>query len=453
MIQALLLASCCSLPISPVTAGYDPGIDWPAWRGSESTGLAAGTGPTEWSAEENIQWKLAIDGRGNSTPVLWGDKIFLTTAVPQAEAPPEPEPEPEGEGRGRGRRGRGSFRPGGLLVEHNFDTLCIDRNTGKILWRKTAITATPHEGYHRTYGSFASGSVVTDGEHLYAFFGSRGVYCYDLEGELKWSRDFEVQLEMRRQFGEGVSPVLHGDSLVLSFDQEGPSFLVVLDKNTGKDRWRVERDEATSWALPLVTTHEGRTEVILSGTTAVCSYAIDDGELLWRCEGLGVNPIPTSLRVGDSVLVMTGYRDPRLMSIALGGKGDLTDTDAVQWSSTKGTSYTASPVYHDGLYYTVSDRGFISCFDATSGEPQYLEQRLPRGFTLKASPVATEEILYVLSEGGEVALLEMGPKLVVKAVMPALEDEMWLASPVIDKGQLFLRSTKHLFCIREGEDK
>jgi outer membrane protein assembly factor BamB len=455
-IWALLLPAALVAPIFLAAAGRSPssapaasnGSEWSAWRGPHGTGLAEGDAPTTWAADKNVAWKIPIEGRGVSTPVIWGDKLFLTTAVQRGEAPADAEPEPEPEEGGRGR-GRGP-RPGGLLVEHDFDVLCFDKQTGKTLWRQTAITATPHEGYHKTYGSFASNSPVTDGEHLFAFFGSRGIYCYDLDGELVWKKDFGVEMEMRRAFGEGVAPVIHGDSLVLNFDQEGPSFIVVLDKNTGEERWRKDRDELSTWAPPLVTEVGDRTEVIVSGANAVRSYALEDGELIWQCSGLGTNPIPTPVRVGDSVLVMTGHRDVQLMSIALGGEGDLSETDAVRWSTAKGTAYTASPVYMDGLFYSVSDRGFISCFDAESGEPHYLEQRLPRGFTLKASPVATAEHLYVVSERGEVAVLESGPELKVHGVMPALEDELWLASPVIDEGALYLRSLEHLYCIREG---
>jgi len=451
MIQALLLASCATLAAPPLLTSNTP-QDWSTWRGPNGAGVAEGKAPEEWAEGKNIGWKIAIEGRGVSTPVIWGDKLFLTTAVQRGETPPapEPEPEPEGGGRGGGRRG---FSPGGVLALHDFDVLCLDKNSGKVLWRKTAIKATPHEGYHKTYGSFASNSPVTDGEHLYAFFGSRGIYCYDLDGKLVWKKSFDVKMAMRRAFGEGVAPVVYGDALVLNFDQEEQSFIVVLDKNTGEERWRQERDELSTWAPPLVTKHADRVEVIVSGMNAVRSYAIDDGKLLWHCAGLGTNAIPIPVRFKDSVLVMTGHRDVNLMSIALGGEGDLTDTKAVEWNSVKGTAYTACPILADGLFYTVADRGFISCFDAASGEPQYLEQRLPRGFSLKASPVATDDYLYVLSEGGEVALIERGKELKVKVVMPALEDELWLASPIVDEGSIYLRSMKHLYCIREGKAK
>ena len=378
MIQALVLASCAALS-APTVPSLHSLQDWSTWRGPDGAGLAEGSAPVQWAEDKNIEWKIPIEGRGVSTPVIWGDKLFLTTAVQKGEPSPEPEPEPEGE-----RRGRGRFGPGGALVEHDFDVLCLDKKSGEVLWRKTAITATPHEGYHKTYGSFASSSPVTDGEHLFAFFGSWGIYCYDLDGKLAWTKSFDVKMQMRNAFGEGVAPVLYGDSLILNFDQEGPSFIVVLDKNTGEERWRQDRDEPSTWAAPLVTKYGDRTEVIVSGTNAVRSYGLEDGELLWHCAGLGTNPIPAPVRVYDSVLVMTGHRNVNLMSIALGREGDLTGTDAVEWSSVKGTSYTASPVYADGLFYTVSDRGFISCFDAASGEPQYLEERLPRGFSLKA---------------------------------------------------------------------
>jgi outer membrane protein assembly factor BamB len=444
MIQVLLTAS---ITISPLVVATSPGSlepDWPSWRGIAGTGLAEGEAPVEWSVDKNLLWQLPIEGRGVSTPVVHGDKLFLTTAIAQGEVPSEPKNE---------RGGRGRRRPGGALVPHNFDLLCIDKTNGELLWRKTATTATPHEGYHKTYGSFASNSPVTDGQHVFAFFGSRGIYCYDLDGELKWKKDFDIEMEMRRAFGEGVAPVLHGDSLILNFDQEGPSFISVLDKNTGEERWRKERDEPSTWAPPLVTKVGDHTEVIVSGTNAVRSYDLKEGTLIWECSGLGTNPIPVPVRVNDSVLVMTGHKDVNLMAIALGGKGDLTDTESVRWNSSKGTAYTASPVFHDGLFYSVSDRGFISCFDAVSGKALYLEERLPRGFTLKASPVATQEALYVLSEEGEVAILELGGELKVRSVIPSMEDELWLASPIIDDGRLYLRSMKTLYCIAEEESE
>jgi outer membrane protein assembly factor BamB len=416
--------------------------DWSHWRGPEGNGVARGSAPLRWSDSENVLWKAEVPGRGFSTPVLWGDRLFVTTAVPIGEAP---EAAPE-EGSGRRRRG------GAPLVEHEFLVLCLDRADGKELWRRSACKATPHEGFHSQYGSFASPSPVTDGERLYVSFGSWGLYCYDLDGELVWQREAGVKLRMRNSFGEGTAPAIHGESLVQVYDHEGDSFVVCLDKATGEERWRAARDEPSTWATPLILEYEGVVQVITPGTTAVRAYDLATGEVLWSCSGLGTNPIPVPVRNGDDVLVMTGHRNPRLMAIRLGGAGDLTDGDHVLWSTTKGTSYTPSPVLHEGRLYCLMDRGFMSCYDAATGEGLYVEGRLPRGSQFKASPVGADGHLYLASESGDVYVVRMGPTLEVVATN-TLADQFFVSSPVIADGRLYLRSETHLFCIGASDEE
>ena len=244
----------------PCSSGASRGLrararDWPYWRGPAADGMAVGDAPVPWSATENVAWKTDIPGLGHSSPVVWGDFVFVTTAI-KTGAPPRPRrrrrtrPTPAAAAAAAGRGPGG----GGPQVEHKFDVLCLDRKTGKILWQRTAKTAVPHEGGHNTYGSFASNSPVTDGKYVYAFFGSRGMYCYDFKGTLVWQKDFGVQMRMKMAFGEGMAPVLSGNKLILVFDHEGDSFMVVLDKTTGKEIWRASRDEKTNWAAPLVVT-------------------------------------------------------------------------------------------------------------------------------------------------------------------------------------------------------
>jgi len=317
------------------------------------------------------------------------------------------------------------------------------------LWQRTAKTAVPHEGFHGQYGSFASNSPVTDGKHVYAFFGSRGIYCYDMEGNLVWEKDFGVQMGMRMAFGEGMAPVLSDDRLILVFDHEGDSFMVVLDKNSGKEIWRVDRDEGSNWAAPLVIEYEGRKQIIVNATNKVRSYDFDSGEVIWECGGLGDNPIPQPVKQGDLVLVMTGYRDPNLMAIKLGREGDLTGTDAVVWSQTRGNSYTASPVLHDNKFYVLTDNGMISCYNATTGEPYYHQQRLPKTYNFKASLVGANGKLYLSSEDEDVVVLRMGEKFEVLATN-TMTDQMFVASPAISQGEIFLRSQNYLFCISEN---
>ncbi|MEQ1893901.1 MAG: PQQ-binding-like beta-propeller repeat protein, partial [Planctomycetota bacterium] len=234
--------------------------------------------------------------------------------------------------------------------------------------------------------------------------------------------------------------------LVQVCDQEQDSFVLALDKHNGKELWRSARAEPSTWATPLVTSVGDTLQVVTGGTTKVRSYAPRDGQLLWECAGLGLNVIPALVRHDDLVLTMSGYRDPRLMAIRLGKSGDLTGTDAVAWSSVKGCAYTASPVLHDGLYYTVTDRGLISCFDATSGEAHYLEERLPRGSQLKSSPIAAGEFLYVPTEAGEVHVVRLGPELEVVATNTFAE-QTFVASPAAAEGTLYLRSLTHLLAV------
>lgn len=413
---------------------------WGSWRGPSDNGMAETDAPARWSDTENVKWKIEIPGRGHSSPVVWGDRIFVTTAIPVG-APPPPPAEPQGERRGPG----GGAGP---LVEHHFEVLCIDKNSGKKLWQKTAAVAKPHEGYHQQYGSFASNSPVTDGEHVFAFFGSRGVYAYDFAGNLKWKKDFGVQMKMHLAFGEGIAAVLEGNTLLLTFDHGGDSFLAALNKNTGEELWRAAREEISNWAAPLVVEHEGRKQIVVAATKKVRSYDFESGKLIWESAGLGMNTIPAPVRQGDLVYVMSGYRDPNLMAIRLGRTGDLTGTDAIVWSETRGTSYTSSPVLHDGKLYVLTDRGMLSCFNAESGEPYYHQVRLPGTHTFKASPVGAAGKLYLSSEEGDVIVVKMGPEFEVIATN-TLKDQMFIASPAIVDGEIFLRGPSTLFCISE----
>jgi outer membrane protein assembly factor BamB len=326
--------------------------------------------------------------------------------------------------------------------------LCLDRKSGKILWQRTARLTTPHEGYHRAYGSFASNSPVTDGKFIYASFGSRGVYCYDFNGKLIWEKDVGVQMKMRLAFGEGTAPLLVGNRLFLVFDQEAGSFIVALDKRNGKELWRAERNERSSWSTPLAIERDGQTQIVVSATTRVRSYDAETGKVLWEAAGLGANAIPAPVHHNGMVYVMTGYRDPKLLAIKLGKEGDLTNSDAIAWSQTRGLSYTPSPVLFENKLYVVTDNGMISAFNATTGEAFYSQTRLPKPYNIKASPVAANGKLYQATEDGDVVVFKMGEKFEVVATN-TLEDQVFIATPVIAAGEIFLRSQNTLFCISE----
>ena len=435
----VLLTAVLSVIVQAQTAAH-----WPQWRGPFFNGMARGDAPTTWSDTSNVKWKTQIPGRGFSTPVIWGDRIFVTTAIATGKPAAAPSP-PEDAGE---RRGRGAGGGAGPLVEHNFDLLALDRKTGKILWQRTAKVATPHEGYHRAYGSFASNSPATDGRYVYASFGSRGIYCYDFNGKLIWEKDLGVQMKMRLAFGEGTAPLLVGDRLFLVFDHEAGSFIVALDKRNGKELWRASREEPSSWSTPLAIDHSGRTEIIVSATNRVRSYDAETGKVVWESAGLGSNAIPVPVYQNGMVYVMSGHRDPKLMAIKLGKQGDLTGSDAIVWSHTRGVPYTASPVLYDNKLYVVTDNGMVSAFNAATGEPYYAQTRLPKSANLKASPVGANGKLYIATEDGDVVVLKMGEKFEVIATNH-LTDQIFIATPVIAAGELYLRGQNTLFCISE----
>ena len=448
--------------------------DWASGRGPENDGMSRGDAPTVWDESANVTWEVAIPGRGHSSPVVWGNQIFLTTAVPIGPAT-APGPAATGGRPGRVRngggghpgglpsgRGTGGVHPGGgqdghrggwsphgdsgPQVAQRFLLLSLDKTTGNLLWERTATEATPHEGFHAQYGSFASHSPVTDGEHVFAYFGSRGVYCYDLDGQLIWKKDLG---QMRRflQFGEGTPIVLHDDRVIIKADHEGESFIVALNKATGDELWRVARDEMTSWSPPLVVDHEGRRQVVVAATQKVRSYDFETGELIWEVAGLGRNQIPAPVHQDDLVFVMSGFIAPNLMAIRLGGHGDLTGTDAIVWSNRQANAYTPSPVLFDNQLYVLTDSGVLTNFEATTGDVHY-RQRLPGPANFKASPVGVNGKLYLSSEEGQVFVVKMGPEFELLATN-VLEDAIFVATPAVAGGEIFLRSENSLYRISD----
>ncbi len=423
--------------------------EWGQWRGPFYTGMAPGDAPLTWSDTSKVAWKVEIPGRGHSSPVIAGDRIFLTTAVPTSHLRQGSGGQAKAAETAPAEGGRGPGGGAGAGVEHRFDLLALDRGTGKVLWQKTATTATPHEGYHRLYGSFASNSPATDGKRVYAFFGSRGLYAYDVDGRPLWQKDFGVQMKIRLQFGEGAAAVLDGDRLIVSVDHEGPGFLTMLDAATGREIWKTPRQDGTTWSQPFVAEHGGKKQIIITATTKVRAYDYETGTQIWEAAGIGVNPIPLPVQQNDLVYVMSGYRNPNLMAIRLGRTGDLTGTDAIVWSTTRGLSYTASPVLHDNRLYVVTDSAQLTCFNATTGEPLYQQARLPKPYNFKASPVGARGKLYLSTEEGDVVVVKMGDTFEVVATN-TLADQSFIATPAIADGDIFLRSRTHLFRIGPG---
>ncbi len=413
---------------------------WHHWRGPSADGTSPrGKPPVKWDEKTNINWKTPLPGLGSSTPIVWGDLVFVLTAVDtgrQADPADIPNPNPRFE--------KKTTAP---TTYHQFIVLAIDRATGEVQWKRVAAERVPHEGHHPTH-TYAAYSPTTDGKYLYVSFGSFGLYCYDFAGKLVWKRTDLPRLETRLGWGEGGALVVHGDSLIVNRDQEGASALYVLNTRTGETRWKADRDELTTWNTPLVVEHKGKTQVILTATKFIRGYDLADGHVLWKCGGLTINCIPSSLHFGDSVICMSGYRGAAAMSIPLDAKDDVTGSDKIRWSYKRGTPYVPSALLTgDRLYFTQSNDPLLTCLNAKTGEVILDRARLSGLSSMYASPVEADGRIYLTDRDGTTMVLERGDKLKVLSVNRL--NEPIDASPAVVGKQLFLRGAKHLYCLQE----
>jgi outer membrane protein assembly factor BamB len=424
----------------------DRWYNWHQWRGPDGSGVARhGSPPIEWSEQKNIKWKVPIPGKGSGSPIVWKDRIFLLSAIetPRKAAAVAEIPSPESRPRGR----RGGFGNNTAPTSfYQFAVICLDRETGRQLWRQVAVEAVPHEPGHAT-NTYASSSPVTNGEFVFASFGSRGLFCYDLNGELQWQRDLG-EMQTRNAFGEGASPALYGDSLIVNWDHEGPSFIAALDARTGHIRWQVDRDEPTTWATPLIVEHGGRVQVVVHGTNRARAYDLATGEVIWECGGQATNPIASPIVMDGIAYCTTGHRGYATIAIPLSAAGDITDSQKVVWSRDDAGSYVASPTLYDGwLYFTKSRDAILLAVDAKTGETVIDESRLSGLSTLYASLVAADGRIYVVDRNGTAVVLRHAPQLEILATNQL--DEGIDASPAIVGDQMFLRGEHHLYCIED----
>jgi outer membrane protein assembly factor BamB len=421
--------------------------NWAHWRGPTGNGVSpAATPPVEWSDTKNVKWKVAIPGRGSSSPVIWQDKVFVTTAVPVAgKGDQKPAENSREGGPGSRRRGGGGGGGAGGLVPMEFKVLCYNRIDGKLLWEKTAVAATPHQDTHSTNG-FASASPCTDGERVYAHFGSRGIFCYTMDGELNWKREDLGKMETRNAFGEGSSPTLAGDSLLVPWDHEGQSALFSLNKLTGKTIWKTDREEPTNWSTPLVVEHEGKKQVVMNGQTCARSYDLETGKELWRCGGQTERPCASAVAENGLVIVGSGHKGSFLAAFRLDGRGDLKGTKSVAWSIERDTPDVPSPLLSEGrLYFYKGRAGQLSCLDAKTGKPHYMAQRVSGLDSIYASPVAANGHVYLTGRSGTTVVIKDSESLSVVATNNVGETVDATPAPV--GNELFIRGEKHLFCI------
>jgi len=493
----------CLAPLIALLIGAVPrpvaAEDWAQFRGPGGNALSlVKMLPAEWGEAKNIAWKVTLPGVAWSQAIVWGEKVFLTTAQsekaekpragdwgpgggffgpggfgpgfgPGGEAPPERGPGPDSgpspdggparPGSERGPQGFGGLPPFGGFgggappdVTYRWKVICLDGATGKVLWEKTAHEGRPRTPKHRN-NSYASETPVTDGERLVAYFGMTGVYCYDLSGSLLWSKDLGAY-PMQMDWGTGSSPVLDQQRVFVQCDNDKASFLVALDKKTGNEVWRVARDEKSNWSTPYVWKNKQRTELVAAGGTKMRSYRPETGELLWEMRGSGrtaITPVGNEeLLYVDSYDRMMGGRGS-LVAVRAAASGDIslkageTANSFVAWSTPINSYRVASPLLYAGCLYSLDQQSeIIRCYDAKTGKQHY-RQRLPgaRGFT--ASPWASDGKVFCLDQDGVTVVLQAGPEL--KVVATSKLDEMFWSSPAVVGERLLLRGVDHLYCI------
>jgi outer membrane protein assembly factor BamB len=408
---------------------------WPMWRGPHGIGTSTTANPPiEWSETRNVRWKVEIPGRGHSSPIVWGDRVYVTTAVPV------------------GVTGDAQHAPRGSVPQrgvHQFVVMALDRKTGKTVWRHVAREQEPHERSHVDNGTWASPSPFTDGERLYAYFESFGLYAYDLNGKLLWEKDFGDK-KMRQEFGEGSTPALFGNTIVVVWDHlGGESFVIAVDKRDGKELWRQPRKEIDTWATPLILNVNGRPQAIVPAMERVRSYDLATGEVVWESKGLTMNPIPSPVHDDGLVFLMAGFRGNDLKAVRVAdAKGNIDGTNAIVWSFDRDTPYVPSPVLTDGvLYFLKSNSGILSAFDAKTGKPHYQNQRLEGAPNVFASPVAARGRIYFPGQDGGTVVIKSGPAFEVLATNTL--DDGFDASPALVDNEMFLRGRKFLYAIAQ----
>jgi outer membrane protein assembly factor BamB len=414
---------------------------WPTWRGPNNMGISPkGNPPIKWSESENIKWKVQLTGdSSNSSPIIWEDKILYQTAVKTDKKADSSSTESSDSGRGP--------RVEAPTNVYKFNIVCLDRNSGKQMWETTVTEAMPHQGHHEDHG-FASFSPVTDGKYVWASFGSRGMYCCDLDGVPIWSKDL---VKMKTRFGEGSSPALAGDAVIVVVDNEEDSYIYAFEKNTGDLLWKKERDEPTSYATPIVVENNGELQVIVSATNRIRSYDVKTGNVVWECGGQTRNVIPSPVLGFGMVFCTSGFRGSALQAIKLGRTGDLTGTDAIAWEVKEATPYVPSPLLYEGKIYVLSvNDAILSCYNAETGKPYYVKKELEQIEGVYASPVAAADRIYIAGRNGVTYVIKPSEELEVLSINKL--DDGFDCSPAFVDNKMYLKGKQYLYCIANSED-
>jgi outer membrane protein assembly factor BamB len=430
----------CASGICAIAAGED---NWPRFRGVDASGVAADDErlPLEWDQEKNVLWKVDIPGRGWGSPIVWGQRVFVSAvhSDDDYEAP-----------KAGLYLGQGRGEPPDTV--HHWMVYCLELGTGKLLWKHEAHTGKPQVPRHPK-NTYAAETPATDGQRLYVLFGDVGLYAYDFEGRPLWSHDIEPK-KTKYGYGAAASPVVAGDQVVMVYDNDEESYIAALDSASGQVRWKQPRNETSTWATPFVWRHAGRTEIVTAGREENRSYSLN-GELLWHFNGrMSVLTIPSPFEADGLVYITSGYfQDTKrpVFALAPGASGDITlaegqtSNEHIRWSLDKMGPYNPSPIVYRGLYYTLLDRGMITCHDAKTGELVYDRTRFPQGATFTASPWAYNGKLFCLDENGTTYVMPAGREFTVER-SNAL-DELCLATPAVSQSKLLVRTAGRVYCI------
>jgi outer membrane protein assembly factor BamB len=425
----------CAVLLAPHALAAEGPAYWPQWRGPLGSGVSPdGAPPITWSETQNLRWKVALAGKGHSTPIVWGDHVFVTTAIPYGE--PEDALSHDRHGDHDNMR---------ALQRHRFVVMALDRRTGQHRWQTVVHDEQPHESTHVT-ASWASASMVTDGERVYASFGSRGLYALDWRGKPLWRVNLG-DMHTKHGHGEGSSPALFGDLLVVNWDHEGASFVVGIDTQSGRERWRVNRKEVTSWSTPLIIERKGAAQVIISATDRVQGYALETGEVLWSCGGLSHNVVASPVYGQGLVHVMSSYESRAMLTIDLAkATGDVTGSDAVLWRRTRDTPYVPSPVLTpERLCFNRHLSGVLTCVAPKTGKTLWGPRPLPGVRRMYASPVIAGGRLYAIGRDGAAVVLNTRSDMALMARNQL--DDTFSASPAVAGDALLLRGERSLYCL------
>lgn len=437
--RCLMLLSCL------VCSSSQAQQNWPGFRGPGARGVGEdGKGlPDRWSATENVAWKLEVAGRGWSSPIVWGDSVFITTVINTGES--------EAPKKGLYFGGDRVKPPESI---HQWKAICVELGSGKVKWERLIHEGQPKSSMH-IKSSFASETAVTDGERVYFCFGNLGLFCFDFDGNEIWRRDIKP-CKTRSGWGTAASPVLHAGRLYFCFDNEEASFIQALDAKTGSEIWRKDRDEKSNWSTPYIWQHTGQAEIVTPGSGQVRSYDLD-GNILWTLKGMSNITISTPYQADDLLIVSSGYvLDPKrpVYAIKPGGRGDLSLSEGQQsnqyiaWSQPKAAPYNPSTMVYNNRLYVLYDRGTLACFSAADGSEIYGMKRLQGSSAFTASPWAYDGKVFCLSEDGTTTVVKAGDEFEILHTNPLAEDDMGMASPAMVGDKLLIRTSARLYCIR-----